>query len=142
MKKKIIIFILLLIAIGVGYGIYKYNQGPITAAGGDAIATTTAPALYAEFFASPDSTQLKYQSKILEISGSIEKIETDAQGAQVINLVTNAEDGGIMSATLEAGKTTSAKVGDTVKLKAIVAGYMADELLGGEVQLTQCSLVQ
>jgi hypothetical protein len=142
MKKKIIIVILALVVIGGGYGLYKYNEGPRTAAQEDAFAKLTAPALYAEFLASPDSTTAKYREKILEISGTIEKIESDAKGAQVINLVTNGEDGGIMSATLEAGKTTTAKEGESIKIKGIVAGYMADDLLGGEVQLTQCSLVQ
>jgi hypothetical protein len=142
MKKNIIIAIVIIAAVAVGYGIFKYNEGPRTAAQEDAFAKVTAPALYAEFLASPDSTSAKYHEKILEISGTIEKIETDAKGAQVINLVTNGEDGGIMSATLEAGKTTTAKEGESIKIKGIVAGYMADDLLGGEVQLTQCSLVQ
>jgi len=142
MKKKIIIIILVLVAIGGGYGLYKYNQGPRTAASEDAFAKITAPELYTEFFTAPVATEEKYRNKILEVTGSIEKIETDAQGAQVIDFVTNAEDGGIISATLEAGKATTAKEGETIKMKGIVAGYMADDLLGGQVQLTQCSLVQ
>lgn len=142
MKKYFLIALLAVVAVGGGVGYYMWNKPPKTAEDEKPVATLTAEALYSAFATSEAESNPKYLNKVLQVSGTVESITTDNKGATVINLVGNSDDGGIVSASFPADKKPTAEQGANIALKGICSGYLAGELLGGEVQLTQCALAQ
>lgn len=142
MKKYILIALITIAAIGGGIGYYQWNKPHKTAEDEKPAATLTAEELYAAFSTAETESNGKYLNKVLQVSGTVESITTDNKGATVINLTGSAEEGGIVSASFPAEKKPNAAQGANITLKGICSGYLAGDLLGGEVQLTQCALAQ
>jgi len=122
------------------YGVYLYNKPAKSAASEQVFDSVTAPNIYAEFLNSPEESAKKYLNKNLEVSGAVESFSQDSTGSKCV-LVTNAADMGVVSISfLE--NTPSLQVGQSIVIRGLCAGYLADDLLGGNLQLNQAILVQ
>ena len=142
MKKYFFLILLAIAIIGGCIVFYLYNKPHRTAEDEKPSATLTAGELYGAFQAGEAEANKKYLKKVVQVSGVVEGITTDNKGATVINLSTASEDAGIVSATFPADKKPTVELGGNIALKGICSGYIAGDLLGGEVQLTQCALAQ
>lgn len=138
--KKLLLIVFGALFLAAAYGIYLYNKPSKSAASEDVFANVTAPNIYAEFLNSPEESAKKYLNKNLEVSGSVESFSQDSTGSKCV-LVTNAPDMGVVSISfLE--NTPSLQIGQSIVIRGLCAGYLADDLLGGNLQLNQAILVQ
>ncbi|MEN9333123.1 MAG: hypothetical protein RLY35_303 [Bacteroidota bacterium] len=139
MKKGLIILSFVLLG-AVIYGIYLWNKPAKSAATEEVFASIQAPALYEEFKNNPEESAKKYLNKNLEISGSVESVAQDSSGSKCV-LTTGSDDMGVISISFLKA-TENIQIGQSVKIRGLCAGYLADDLLGGNVQLNQAVLVQ
>jgi hypothetical protein len=139
MKKGLVLLTLVLLG-AVIYGVYLWNKPAKSAATEEVFASIQAPALYEEFKNNPEESAKKYLNKNLEISGSVESVAQDSSGSKCV-LTTGSDDMGVVSVSF-LNTTESIQVGQSVKIRGLCAGYLADDLLGGNVQLNQAVLVQ
>lgn len=122
------------------YGLYLWNKPAKSAASEEVFATTDAQSIYQEFKNNPEESAKKYLNKNLEISGAVESFSQDSSGTKCV-LVTGSDDMGVVSISfLE--NTTNIEVGQNIIIRGLCAGYLADDLLGGNLQLNQAVLVQ
>jgi hypothetical protein len=95
----------------------------------------TAEQLIKEFTANEDAANKKYlqkDSSIIEVTGAVEKMETDESG-NVVYLKTNVENTAI-SCRLQ--DKVSVAEGSNVTIKGLFTGYIM-----GQVQLNECKIV-
>jgi tRNA_anti-like/YceI-like domain len=90
--------------------------------------TNTAAALIQEFQTNEDAANKKYNNKAVEVSGEVEKIETDASGTNVF-LKTGIEGTGISCRLKEKQNVAT---GSTITVKGILNGFIL-----GEIQLNE-----
>lgn len=145
MKKKKLIYrtiaIALFLIIGVGLYAYKeYNRKNVDIAEAKAAFTLTEMQLINEFTQDQNASNKKYLGKILELSGNIKKVDTDANGYHTLILGNSVNMNSVRcsvdsSFNKEAHNLT---VGSPVVIKGICTGYNADDLgLGSDVILNR-----
>jgi hypothetical protein len=134
MKKKIFIGLIIAIVAAAGTGYYMWNKPKRTAADEKPFAITTADELMNEFSSDETKAWEKYKGdKIIQVKGKIGDI---AQDSLTTILLETQDIMGVINCTLIKDQNFSGKIGDSIEIKGICAGYNMD------VQLTQCALVQ
>jgi hypothetical protein len=142
-KLKIILFSLLaLVAIATAIGYYLWNKPKETAEDSKPVAALSAKALYQEFTTDEQKANANFMLKVIEVTGKVTDVQTDTAGNTSVVLDTEDEMQGTVSASFIAGKKVNVHVNDEIKIKAICSGYLPGDILGGEVQLKECALVQ
>lgn len=145
MKNKKIIYRLIVIVIfliiGVGLYAYKeYNRKNVDLAATKPAYTLTDMQLIDEFTQDQNASNKKYLGKILELSGNIKKIDTDANGYHTV-ILGNAVNMNSVRCSVDSAFNKEAHnltVGSTVVIKGICTGYNADDLgLGSDVILNR-----
>ena len=131
--KPILLLTALALAIGGGvYGIREYFRGPVDSAGREASAILTPQQLVLEFSADEQVAQAKYGGKVIQVTGMVDKIE----GNEVF-LKADSPDSYVRCTFLG---PPMARVGNEVSIKGVCSGVII--LLGVEVQLEQCAIVE
>jgi hypothetical protein len=155
-KKKILkiaaIFIIAGIVIGGGIGLYMFNMPQRNVQTAKADYTLTGSQLVAEYLAGKDAANKKYlsadgNSKILVITGTINKISDDFNGQKVVLLKETGEKAGISASfTAETSRNADGlQIGSAVSIKGVIrsgASYDEDLELYENVILEKCSLVE
>ncbi|MCU0320765.1 MAG: YceI family protein [Chitinophagaceae bacterium] len=116
------------------FAIYEQEKNRIDVTNKQAI-TKTATQFVQEFLDNEDAANKKYlqkDSSIIEISGEVEKLESDEMGT-VIYLKTNIE-GTVISCRLQDKVTV--QNGSTITVKGIFTGFIM-----GQIQLSECKLI-
>jgi uncharacterized protein YxeA len=132
--KKLLLLLLFAAVIAVGIGFYLWNKPHRTAEDEKPFATVTASQLFTEFATDEAASWAKYKDKVIQISGEVEAISTDASGNTQVVLKTDTEMSTV-SVTLMAGaKAPDQAAGTMIDVKGICNG-MND--IFGEVQLNQ-----
>ena len=83
--------------------------------------------LYQAFETDEEASNAKYISKIIDVSGIIEDISTDEQGAAVV-LLAGGDFGGVLC-TLEKSqseKIKAKKLGDNITIKGVCTGMLME----------------
>jgi hypothetical protein len=143
MKKKILITAIVGLIITAGVGFYLYNMPAKTAANQDVFEVKSAAQLYLDFSSKEAESTTKYLDKNLEVFGTIQDLDRDSTGrVKNINFSTGSDDGGIVSVSFTADQNILQKEGDSLRIRGLCRGYLAGDLLGGEVQLSQAVSVQ
>lgn len=129
-KKKIILVILILGIVGAFIAYKMYNKPHVDVAATSSDITITANNLLNDFSTDETSANAKYLDKIVEVSGTIAKLETEADKGVVV-LQTNEDFGSVRCTLSEAStqKINDLKVGDNITLKGICTGYLMDVVL-------------
>lgn len=135
MKKKILILLTALLLIGIGYGLYQWNKPKRTAEAEKPAAELAAADLFQKFSENETEANAAFLNKVIEVSGKISSIDTDAAGLEVVYLETT-DIMGTVSCTFSKGKNSNATPGQDVKIKGICDGFLTD------VVLKECALVQ
>jgi hypothetical protein len=139
MKKGLIILSIAILG-ALFYGIYLWNKPAKSAESESVFLIIDAPTLYQTFFNHPEESAKKLLNKNIEVNGEIESFAQDSSGSKCV-LVTGAPDLGVVSITF-LDTISPIEIGQKITIRGLCAGYLADDLLGGNVQLNQAVLVQ
>jgi hypothetical protein len=150
MKKKKLIYKILVIAVflimGVALYAYKeYNRKNVDMADSKAAFTLTDIQLINEFTQDQNASNKKYLGKILELSGNIKKIDTDANGYHTLILGNTVNMNSVRCSVDSAFNKEARNLteGSSVVIKGICTGYNADDLgLGSDVILNHSIAVK
>ena len=133
--KKLLLFLLIAILIAAGVGMYLWNKPHRTAEDEKPFATVTASELFTQFSTDEAGSWAKYKDKVIQVSGEIENVSTDASGNTQVVLKTDT-DMSTVSITLMTGATAPMQeAGTMIEVKGICNGFLND--IFGEVQLNQ-----
>jgi len=143
-KKRIIIGgIIAIIIIVALYGWYQYNRTVQGLNDVSADYTVNATALINEFVTNETTANKKYLNKIVEVKGTIKKVEENS-GTGIVVLGDTTDMSGVRCIL---DSTTSATAGSlqrgaVVAIKGAITGFNKDEtgLLGSDVELNRCVL--
>lgn len=140
-KKRLFLFLLLFLLATVGIGYYFYNKGPEDLHRSDAT-PITAIELYRTY--KEDSLAAKkFTGKVLLVTGSIDKIDTNQQNETVLSLKTN-EPGAFINCSIEKSKP-GLSLNNQVRVKGFCSGMgQGDADLGikADVYLTRCFITE
>jgi hypothetical protein len=138
--KRALVIIIILLAGALTYGLYLWNKPAKSAASEEVFATTDAASIYQEFYNNPEGSAKKYLNKNLQINGMVESFSQDSTGSKCV-LATGSMDMGVVSVTFLENNATL-QVGQSIVIRGLCAGYLSDDLMGGNLQLNQAVLVQ
>ncbi len=140
-KNVIIISIIGLIVVGISIGWFMYNKGPINVHSENAI-NVSAEDIYETFKKDSTTAQKLYNNKVVQVTGIVERIQSNNEKAQILLLHTN-EESAFVNCTLE--EPSSLQTGNRVIVKGICGGIgQGDEDLGlkGDVYVTRAFIIQ
>lgn len=144
-KKKIIVsIILLLVAIGAFYGYCEYNRKPASMADTRSDFTFNTANLLAAFEQDEAAANKLYLDKVIEVEGAVKEITADEKGFYTVVI---GEDASLSSVrcsvdSLFSSKAAGLQTGGLVKLRGVCTGFMADKLLGSDVTLVRCAIIE
>lgn len=131
--RSIVLLSVLVLAVGGGAYAYKeYNRGVEDTSAEAAAATLSAEQLVNEFKADEAASNTKYTGKVVEVAGMVKSID-----GNTVVLSAGADDAEV-SCTFEA--SPMARLANNIKVKGECAGF--DGLIGAQVQLVRCSIVE
>ncbi len=143
-RKRIKTILLALLVIGLIGGLYaykEYNRKNVDL-------TSITPAfvmmdteLINQFTENAISSNKKYLGKVIELNGTIKKVDTDPKGFHTV-VIGNPTSMNSVRCSMDSSINKLAdnlKVGETLTLRGICTGYNADDLgLGSDVILNRC----
>lgn len=157
MKRKRIIKIVLIITvagilIGGGIGFYLYNMPHRDVQSAKSEYSLTSTQIVLEYLADMEASNRKYlsadgESKILEITGTVNKISKDFNGQKVVLLKEAGDPAGVSASfSSENDNTlTGVEIGQTITIKGVIrlgASYDEDLELYENVILEKSSIVK
>jgi hypothetical protein len=133
MLKKIGIVLLILIAGGIGIGAYLWNKPAPKAENQDAL-KIEAKVLFNEYMQNDKAADSLYLGKWLEVSGSVQSVDTNQDGQKILIL----ETGDLMQAVMcvMRDKNATSEKGKTVIVKGKCTGMVND------VVINDCILIE
>lgn len=150
-RIKIILIIFLLVGlVGGSYVFYLWNMPHLDVQAQKADFSITANDLVNEYLTNEKTANAKYlgengESKIIVISGTINKIDTDMNNQKVILLKDDSAKAGVNCTFMTStnNNASTLKVGDKTKIKGIIrsgASYDADMEIYENVVLEKCDI--
>ena len=145
MKKSKVFFLIVAIVLLVGilYVYREYNRTNKVLSEVEAAVKISAPELLASFASNDSLANLKFLGKIVEIDGILKNVETPEDNISII-VVGGKEAMSSVRCTMDSSynrQSFSLEKGVAVIIKGICTGYNADELLGSDVLLNRCVIV-
>ncbi len=141
-KIQAAILVAVLTAIGGGFYAYKeYNRKGYDLANSKPLFSLEATEIIKQFNNNEQSSNQQYLSKIIEIRGQIKKIDTDSKGSNTIVLGDSSSMSSVRCSldSLYNGSAAALSVGQTVAIKGLCTGFIADDMgIGADVILTHC----
>lgn len=131
MNKFLKYFLYVIVAVIILGGIAWFaflNVPKASSKGKTAEFTIPATELFQAFEANETASNAKYIGKIIEVSGTIEEISTDEQGAPVVLLAGAGDFGGVLC-TLEGSQAAKIKTkdfGDEITIKGVCTGMLME----------------
>jgi hypothetical protein len=149
MKKKTIIYtaslvFIAILAVGL-YALKEYNRKSIDLKSTKSDYTLTAKELISEFSISDKTSNAKYLSKSVSISGYIKTIDTTNIGSFTLVLWDNNTNTSIRCSmdSTENNYANQLKLGNTATIKGIYTGFNSDDLgLGADIIFNKCILIK
>lgn len=142
MKRIIVIVILIIIVAGGLYAWKEYNRENPDLKETKTDFTSDAKALIAEFEKDKSAADQKYIGKTIEVTGTIKNIAIETNPAvfalgddEVMSTVQCSMD------SAYAHDYSALKDGHTVTMRGICTGSQSDELLGTDIKLNRCVLL-
>jgi hypothetical protein len=135
MKRFIILSTLILWIVLAGFAVFYANRPVSSVSGAKADFSLGSNDFYLQFDQNEEAANQRYLGKIIEVSGIVQEINTDANGE--INVTLNGDALFGVSCKLNAGANTSSQQihkGDVVTVKGICSGKLMD------IVLVNCSL--
>lgn len=150
MKKRTILFsfIGLLVAAGALYGYLVYTKGNKDLANVKPALTIEAEKLVQEFTSNEKAANQKYLPKeeyIIDVTGTVKSINKDERGKTTLVLQASASDMSSVQCAIDSTHVkdlTVLSAGASARVRGVVTGFNSDELLGSDVFLARCVLIQ
>ena len=142
MKKTVLLIILIVVVAGGIYAWREYNRKNPDLKQAKADYSVLAETLIKEFETDKAASDKKYIGKNIEVTGSIKKIDDETN--PVVFFLGNVDEMSSVQCSLDsshASDYTALQKGATVTLKGVVNGAESDELLGTDVKLNRCVVV-
>jgi uncharacterized protein YxeA len=133
--KKIVLLLLVAILAAAGIGFYLWNKPHRTAEDEKPFATVSASQLFTEFATDEAASWVKYKDKVIQISGEVESITTDASGNTQVVMKTDTEMSTVSVTLMIGAQAPQQEPGTMIEVKGICNGFLND--IFGEVQLNQ-----
>ena len=133
--KKILLILLFAAVIAAGIGFYLWNKPHRTAEDEKPFATVSASQLFTEFATDEAASWAKYKDKVIQISGEVETISTDASGNTQVVMKTDTEMSTVSVTLMTGAQAPQQEPGTMIEVKGICNGFLND--IFGEVQLNQ-----
>jgi hypothetical protein len=137
MSKKIryiLLFLALALIAAVAVWKYTFKESESNVASHKTDVTIDAPLLLQAFETNEDSANLKYQGKVILVSGTVGSISKDTLGYSVYLKEKDAISGIICSFDKASFDSVLVKPGVKIKVKGICMGYLMD------VQMNKCNI--
>lgn len=152
MKSKVLKIIALIVVIGMAYFAYLWFMPHRNIQKTEAYVTISATDLVNEFLSDAQRANDLYldaqgESKVIIVSGTVERIEKDQLGQRVVLLKDSSEKMGVSCTfALETNEETNLlEIGNTIKVKGVIrSGAEYDEELDlvENVILEKCAVIQ
>jgi len=145
MKKSRVIFLIIAVVLlaGILFVYREYNRPNKVLSEVEAAVKIPASELSASYAGNDSLANLKFLGKIVEVDGIIKKVETPEDNISII-VVGGKEAMSSVRCTMDSSfnrQSFSLVKGAPVSIKGICTGYNADELLGSDVLLNRCVIV-
>ena len=144
MKKRTrtwLLVLLVLLVLGGGYAYREFNRKAASIVDEPPVVNTGTTKILEDFSKDLQSANAQYLGKVLQLNGTIEKVETDKKGFVTIVLGDTASSSSVrcsMDSTQASGASGLA-ASTLVTIKGICTGYSPDELgLGADLVLNRC----
>ena len=142
-KSRIVLIVSLILLTGILYVYREYNRGNKILSEVEPAVKISAHELSASFAQSDSLANLKFLGKIIEIEGIVKNIEMPDSNISVIVVSGNNEMSSVRC-TMDSSfnnKSIQIDIGSPYTIKGICTGYNADELLGSDVLMNRCVIV-
>ncbi|MEY3560620.1 MAG: hypothetical protein RIS12_1053 [Bacteroidota bacterium] len=138
------VVILLVVSLVAWYGYSEYNRKPASMADTPADYSFNSALLLASFEKDEVGANKLYLDKVLEVEGAIKESSADEKGYYTITIGDNASLSSVRCSVdgLFSSKAATIQAGGLIKVRGICTGYMADELLGSDVTLVRCAIIE
>jgi hypothetical protein len=150
-NKKLLLLIVVVVALlGAFYAYREYNRAPVNTADATPDAALTGAALIAAFEQDEAGATSRYVNKLIRVTAVLLDVSTTEaitpEEKESHTLILGSAEGGTtircsMDSTFSLPQTTLAK-GETVAIQGICSGYNKDELLGSDIVLVRCALIE
>jgi hypothetical protein len=141
LTRSILYIGLAIIIIGVLVGVYFYTLGQKDLTNSKADFTLTTQELLSEVAANADNVAVKYQNKVLQVSGTVKQADLSLDSTMIVTLMAPDEDGTVSCSfnTIKDPSSIDLEKGDNVVIRGIFTGITT---LFSDVQMTNCVLVE
>jgi len=142
-KSRVILIVSLILLTSILYIYREYNRGNKILSEEEPEIRISAHELSASFAQNDSLANLKFLGKIIEIEGIVKNIEMPDSNISVIIVSSNNEMSSVRC-TMDSSfnnKSITIEVGSPNTIKGICTGYNADELLGSDVLMNRCVIV-
>jgi hypothetical protein len=142
--RLITVVILLVVSLAAWYGYSEYNRKPASMEDTRADYTFTTATLLAAFEKDEAGANKLYLDKVLEVEGAIKESTADEKGFYTITIGDTASLSSVRCSmdSLSSSKAAALQAGKSIKARGVCTGYMADELLGSDVTLVRCVIIE
>ena len=147
MKKRTktwLLVILVLLVLGGGYAYREFNRKAASLQHETPVAITSATKILDEFSKDVEAANQQYLGKVIQLNGTIEKVEADKKGFVTVVLSDPSTSSSVRCSmdSTQANGTSSLLASSPVTIKGICTGYSPDELgLGADLVLNRCIVV-
>ena len=142
--KTWLLVLLVLLVLGAGYAYREFNRKATSLQHETPVAMTSASKILEEFSKDGQAANQQYLGKVIQLNGTIEKIETDKKGFVTIILSDPSSSSSVRCSmdSTQANVTSTLLASRMVTIKGICTGYSPDELgLGADLVLNRCIVV-
>ena len=142
-KSRAFLIVSLILLTGILYVYREYNRGNKVLSEVEPAIKISAHDISSSFAQSDSLSNSKFLGKVIEIEGVVKNIEMPDSNISVIIMSGNNEMSSVrctMDSSLHS-KAISIEIGTAATLKGICTGYNADELLGSDVLMNRCVIV-
>lgn len=138
------VVILLVVSLVAWYGYSEYNRKPASMVDTRADYSFNTATLLAAFEKDEAGANKLYLDKVLEVEGVIKELTSDEKGFYTIAIGDDASFSSVRCSvdSLFSSKAAALQAGGLVKVRGICTGYMADALLGSDVTLVRCAIIE
>ena len=142
-KSRVFLIVSLILLTAILYMYREYNRGNKVLSEVEPAIKISAHDISSSFAQSDSLSNSKFLGKVIEIEGVVKNIEMPDSNISVIIISGNNEMSSVrctMDSSLHS-KAISIDIGTAATLKGICTGYNADELLGSDVLMNRCVIV-
>ena len=142
-KSRVFLIVSLILLTAILYMYREYNRGNKVLSEVEPAIKISAQDISSSFAQSDSLSNSKFLGKIIEIEGVVKNIEMPDSNISVIVMSGNNEMSSVRC-TMDSSfqiKSISIDIGTPAIVRGICTGYNADELLGSDVLMNRCVIV-